>query len=160
MSGRLLFGYAAFTLVTVVLAVVIFVALRLITQETPSPHPKRTSQATYVVKRGDVLSEISERTGVTMERLQNLNHDLDPLDLVPGQRIKLRAVHLSAAERAARRRRARKRPRYYVVKPGDGLSTVAARSGVPLFRLLELNKGIERRTILPGQRIKLRRAPR
>jgi LysM domain len=45
---------------------------------------------TYVVKPGDTLARIAERTGVAIERLLALNPTIDPQTLVTGQRIKLR----------------------------------------------------------------------
>jgi LysM repeat protein len=157
MSWRVLFGYAAFTLVGMVVAAILFVAIRLMTQDTPSPRQTRTREASYVVRRGDVLSRIAVRTGVPVRRMLALNPSLDPLELTPGQRIRLRPSRVSAAERARRRRRERTRPRSYVVRPGDSLSAVSAKTGVPLYRLLELNRGAARRPIVPGQRIRLRR---
>jgi teichoic acid transport system ATP-binding protein len=47
-------------------------------------------RATYTVKTGDTLGAIAEKTGVTVERLQELNPELDPQALVSGQKIKLR----------------------------------------------------------------------
>jgi LysM repeat protein len=47
-------------------------------------------QGTYVVKSGDTLGAISERTGVPVEKLQELNPELDPQALVSGQKIKLK----------------------------------------------------------------------
>ena len=44
----------------------------------------------YVVKTGDTLGSIAERTGVPVEKLQELNPELDPQALVSGQKIKLR----------------------------------------------------------------------
>lgn len=46
--------------------------------------------STYTVKTGDTLGGIAESTGVPVERLQELNPELDPQALVSGQRIKLR----------------------------------------------------------------------
>jgi LysM repeat protein len=46
--------------------------------------------ASYTVKTGDTLGGIAEKTGLTVERLQELNPELDPQALVAGQRIKLR----------------------------------------------------------------------
>ena len=43
-----------------------------------------------MVKTGDTLAGIAQRTGVPIERLQALNPNLDPQTLVSGQRIKLR----------------------------------------------------------------------
>ena len=46
-------------------------------------------KATYTVKKGDTLGEISQSTDVPVEKLQALNPDLDPQGLVAGQKIKL-----------------------------------------------------------------------
>jgi LysM repeat protein len=45
---------------------------------------------TYTVKSGDTLQAISEKTGIPVEKLQELNPQLDPQQLVSGQKIKLR----------------------------------------------------------------------
>lgn len=59
--------------------------------------PERTTttevpptEATYRVQTGDTLAGIAQKTGVSVEQLQELNPGLDPQALVSGQRIKLR----------------------------------------------------------------------
>ena len=158
MSLRLLFGYAGLTLVAIILAAVFGAALRIITQETPSPPKAKTNAPYYVVKRGDALTTISDKTGIPVERLTALNPSIDPLALMPGTRIKLRPS--TPAERARARRRRESLPTHYVVKPGDSPSGIAEKTGVPLYRLFELNRGIDKKPILPGQRIRLRRPAR
>jgi LysM repeat protein len=51
---------------------------------------KKTSKKrkTYTVKAGDTLSAIAEKTGVSLETLNDLNPDVDTLS--PGQKLKLR----------------------------------------------------------------------
>lgn len=44
----------------------------------------------YNVQPGDTPSTIAERTGVPLERLESLNPDIDPQQLTPGQRLRLR----------------------------------------------------------------------
>jgi LysM repeat protein len=44
---------------------------------------------TYRIKAGDTLSGIAAEFDTTQERLQELNPDLDPLSLRPGQRIRV-----------------------------------------------------------------------
>jgi LysM repeat protein len=56
-----------------------------------SPAKKR-SRRVYVVKSGDLLSTVAEKTGLTVDELQELNPDLDPQALQVGQRLKLRAA--------------------------------------------------------------------
>lgn len=45
---------------------------------------------TYTVKSGDTLGSISAKTGIPVTKLQELNPQLDPQQLVSGQKIKLR----------------------------------------------------------------------
>jgi LysM repeat protein len=54
---------------------------------TTTPAPRRS---TYTVKTGDTLNAIAEKTGVSVERLEELNPDLDPQALLSGQKINLR----------------------------------------------------------------------
>jgi LysM repeat protein len=44
----------------------------------------------YTVQRGDTLGSISEKTGIPVEKLQELNPQIDPQQLTTGQKIKLR----------------------------------------------------------------------
>jgi LysM repeat protein len=46
--------------------------------------------------------------------------------------------------------------RTYVVKSGDTLARIAARTGIPVARLLALNPDIDPQALVTGQRIKLR----
>jgi hypothetical protein len=50
---------------------------------------RRRKRRVYVVKPGDTPSGIAEKTGVSLEQLEELNPDLDPQLLAPGQRIRL-----------------------------------------------------------------------
>ncbi len=50
----------------------------------------RTQRRFYRVKLNDTLGLISEKTGVAVETLQELNPELDPQNLIVGQRVKLR----------------------------------------------------------------------
>ena len=55
-----------------------------------SAKKKKTSKKrkTYTVKSGDTLSGIAEKTGVSLETLNELNPDADTLS--PGQKLRLR----------------------------------------------------------------------
>jgi LysM repeat protein len=61
------------------------------TSKSAKKKKKKSSskRKTYTVKSGDTPSGIAEKTGVSLETLQELNPDLDPGTLAPGQRIKL-----------------------------------------------------------------------
>jgi LysM repeat protein len=49
------------------------------------------------------------------------------------------------------------RARYYVVRPGDSLSAIAARAGLSLSALQSLNQGVNPNALQVGQRLTLRR---
>jgi LysM repeat protein len=44
----------------------------------------------YRIRKGDTLGAIAERYGVPEDYIRELNPGLDPLALIPGERIKLR----------------------------------------------------------------------
>jgi len=60
------------------------------TQEAELAPRKRRTRAIYTVEAGDTLGEISTKTGVDVETLEELNPELDPVALTPGQKLKLR----------------------------------------------------------------------
>ena len=49
-----------------------------------------STRRTYRIRNGDSLSTISARTGVSIVELEQLNPNVDPNALHPGQRIRLR----------------------------------------------------------------------
>jgi LysM repeat protein len=64
-------------------------------QPTATPEGERREERErqprrYVVKPGDTPSQIAEETGVPLEQILELNPDLDPQTLSPGQRLRLR----------------------------------------------------------------------
>jgi hypothetical protein len=44
----------------------------------------------YTVEPGDSLTSIADKTGVSVNKLTQLNPDLDPQALISGQRVRLR----------------------------------------------------------------------
>ena len=50
---------------------------------------KSSKPKTYTVKAGDTASGIAEKSGVDLETLMELNPELDPATLSPGQKIRL-----------------------------------------------------------------------
>jgi LysM repeat protein len=51
---------------------------------------RRKKARRYRVRSGDTVSGIAVKTGVSVEKLMDLNPDLDPQSLSPGERLKLR----------------------------------------------------------------------
>ena len=59
------------------------------TAETGGTTTVATQRRRYRVKRGDTLESIAQKFGTTVEALIELNPDIDPLALSPGQRIRV-----------------------------------------------------------------------
>ena len=60
------------------------------TEGRRAPPERSPRPAIYTVQAGDTLGSIAEDTGVSVERLQEMNPQLDPQTLSTGQRIRLR----------------------------------------------------------------------
>jgi LysM repeat protein len=54
------------------------------------PSSQGNQKKVYEVQEGDTLSGIAAANGVPVETIEELNPDLDPQALIPGQELKLR----------------------------------------------------------------------
>jgi LysM repeat protein len=59
------------------------------TSKSSSKKKSSKKRKTYTVKAGDTLSGIAEKTGVSLEKINDLNPDVDDT-LSPGQKLRLR----------------------------------------------------------------------
>jgi len=68
------------------------------TGQTPTPtasakaskkSTKKKKRKIYVVKAGDTPSGIAEKNDISLEKLLDLNPDLDPQTMAPGQKVRL-----------------------------------------------------------------------
>jgi hypothetical protein len=59
-------------------------------QEQRQQERRRPRRTFYKVRLNDTLGLIAEQTGVPVEQLEALNPELDPQNLIVGQRIRLR----------------------------------------------------------------------
>jgi LysM repeat protein len=64
-------------------------ATRTSTTQPARRRASRPRRRVYVVKAGDTLTVIAERTGVSLETIERLNPDVDPQALQMGQRLVL-----------------------------------------------------------------------
>jgi LysM repeat protein len=95
----------------------------------------------HVVERGDTLTHIAQKNGLDLDALVRLN-GIDPdAPIHPGDELRV-------SDKRARR------PKLYVVKPGDTLAKVAKRFGVSEARLREVNRLTVRR-VQTGQKLVL-----
>ena len=104
-------------------------------------------QKYYTVKRGDSLSSIAERFGVTVAQLREWN-GIEADNINAGVRI---AVDASASRRVSK---PEVKSSTYTVKKGDGLGAIAERHGMTLQEIRELN-GLKDNNIQVGQKLKV-----
>jgi LysM repeat protein len=62
-----------------------------------------------------------------------------------------------ATRPGAKTKRKYSKAKFYVVKSGDNLTRIAAKTGVSVDRLIALNQRVNPNTLQTGQRIRLRR---
>jgi LysM repeat protein len=55
-----------------------------------SQQQAKSDEKVYTVEPGDTLTTISDKTGIGVEKLTELNPDLDPQALISGEQVKLR----------------------------------------------------------------------
>ena len=116
---------------------------------------------TYVVCKGDSLSGIAQRFGVSARELASINGVKDANKIRVGQKIVLPDYASVKPGAAAPRPVAAQAPAppaaggsLYVVQAGDSLSKIASKQGVKLSALREANAGkIKGDRILVGQKL-------
>lgn len=119
------------------------------------PPEKRVTVRWHVVRRGETLSEIAERYGVSSARLQQTNNISRPSRLQIGTR--LRVPIGSSSVRVASSSASSNREITHRVRSGESLWTIARRYGVSTSDLIRWN-GLSRNAVIhPGDRIRVRR---
>ncbi len=119
--------------------------------QASKPKPQGT-RSTYVVKRGDTLSNIASRAGVNWREIAEWNQ-IDPnANLLSGSTLYLYNAKpieaLSGASSAAA-----SQPESYTVKAGDTLIGTANRFGLSVTQLASYNNLSSRADLLTGQKL-------
>jgi len=100
----------------------------------------------HVVRRGDTLSVLAVRYGISVAALRRLNNMGSKTVLQVGRKLKLPAAVQSQPV---------KRSAYYVVRRGDTLSGLAARYGTSVAALRRLNNMGSKTVLQVGRKLKL-----
>ncbi|AMB40061.1 LysM peptidoglycan-binding domain-containing protein [Paenarthrobacter ureafaciens] len=113
---------------------------------------------TYKIVRGDTISAIAYRFNLDTNDLLRLNNLTATTIIYPGQTIKLTGSAPKPAQPApapAAPAPATNAAATYTVVPGDTLSAIAAKHGVPLSSIFSWNNLSGSSIIYPGQKIKV-----
>ena len=97
---------------------------------------------TYTVRPGNTLYAIAQFFGTTVDELAHANGLIRPYTIYPGQELVLPIEDIQS-------------PRYYVVRPGDSVLSIAERYGLELEEILSLNRLENPNIIYPGQILRL-----
>jgi LysM repeat protein len=103
----------------------------------------------WFVRSGDTYAEISAKTGLTVAELQAFNPDVDPLDLIPGERLNLWRHPPKPRLKPPGRM-------FWTVRPGQSFGLIAAKTGINIIILEHLNPRLEPVSLQPGDRVRLR----
>jgi len=130
------------------------------------PATRRTPAVFYRVRKGDTLSTVAIRYGMSVNELMSLNH-LKTRSIKPGSDLLLRGGHVNttatsavaAAETAPTKVPAKTRSetplrKYHVVESGDTVWSVARQYEVDAEDLIALNR-ISGNTIKIGQKLRI-----
>lgn len=103
----------------------------------------------WTVRSGDTFTQISEKTGLTIGQLEAYNPNTDPRALIPGQRLNL-WLHPPAPPPKG------PGPMFWTVRAGESFGSIAAKTGINLATLEQLNPQLKPATLQPGDRVRLR----
>jgi hypothetical protein len=103
----------------------------------------------WSVRAGDTYAEISAKTGLTVAELEAFNPGVDPLGLVPGERLNLWRYPPKPLPPPLG-------PRFWTVRSGESFGSIAAKTGINIVTLEQLNPRLKPNTLQPGDRVRLR----
>jgi LysM repeat protein len=107
-----------------------------------------TAQAgTHTVRKGETLSGIASRYGVTVDQMVGANHLKDPNLIIAGAVLRVPGSRGSSAGS----------PRTHKVRSGENLSAIAARYGVSVEALARANHLTDPNLIVTGRRLRIPR---
>lgn len=120
--------------------------LRIITNSNiPGSETNSINKTYYTIKRGDTLSGISRRYGVSVQNIANWNNIKNPNLIYPGQRLILYGNYKSTNTGNV----------YYTVQRGDTLWGIARRYRTCPIRIARINGIRNPNLIYPGQILKI-----
>ncbi len=123
--------------------------LRIMTNSTTHGSETRgTGSIIYTVQRGNTLSQIANRYGVTVSHIVEINNIANPNLIYPGQKLRI-------TESTNTNLNPVNQNNFYTVQRGDTLSGIARRYRVSTQYLVRLNGISNPNLIYPGQMLKI-----
>ncbi len=102
----------------------------------------------YTVKRGNTLSQIANAYGVSVSHIVEINNIQNPNLIYPGEKLRITESTNTNLNPVIQKN-------YYTVQTGETLSGIAAKYGVTVSYLVNLNGIQNPNLIYPGQMLKV-----
>jgi len=119
-------------------------------------NPSNSNLVVHKVKKGESLGTIAARYEVTEEQIKNWNSDnISGNTVYAGSRIKIYTENKSKGSVASTSKNVKNLPKYYSVRKGDTLSSIASKFGVSINTLKSKNKKLDEDKLSIGQKIRL-----
>ena len=110
----------------------------------------QAGEGVYVVSKGDTLSSIAKRLGVSLAEMQKLNNIANPDQISLGQKLRVPASGSGSSATST------SGPgKTYVVQQGDTLFKIALRFGITVAALQSANNISDPNKVYPGQVLKI-----
>jgi LysM repeat protein len=106
-----------------------------------------------VVRSGDTLTSISQRHGVSIRRLVEVNRIADPSRIYAGQRLRLVPAPRSPKPEPKARAASPAAARTHTVRAGEHLTGIARRYGLSIADIVAANRIADPSRIFAGQRL-------
>ncbi len=120
------------------------------TTKTAKTASSTKATSTYTVKKGDTLSGIAKKYGVSYKTLMSWNN-LKSTNIKSGQKLKVKGTATSSVKTSS----STKATSTYTVKKGDTLSGIAKKYGVSYKTLMSWNN-LKSTNIKTGQKLKVK----
>lgn len=106
---------------------------------TPTPFPATSATDTYIVRKGDTISQLAVDFDTTTAELVRLNNLANPDVLYVGQELVVPAGRGAATGSTSVKKPSVKKGGTYTIRKGDTLSGIAVAAGVSINDLRALN---------------------
>jgi len=108
------------------------------------------------VKKGESLGTIAARYEVSEEQIKNWNSkEISGNTIFAGTRLKIYSDNKSKGSVASSSKNVKNLPKYYTIRKGDTLSSIASKFGVSINTIKNKNKNLKESRLSIGQKIRL-----
>lgn len=105
----------------------------------------------WTVRPGDSFALIGQKTGLKISQLEAFNPSVDPRGLAAGTRLNLHPPGPKAAPHPPW-----PKPHWWTVKSGESFGSIAAKTGISITTIEQLNPDLKPDKLQPGDRVRLR----